>query len=157
MRRTILTVIILIFTLGSTFAQTSEKTANEIVSFLSGKWHNFSYFIAENEPVQQQDYRETMAIKNDSTLTITAHEYKDGKDLTRDMTLLTDDDKITMRQGDFSATGSREGNVFYLTGSSGGKEYRFRLYLLGDKYIFHSEVWAGGKMEMMNMSYLLRE
>lgn len=157
MKKMILAVTILIMALGSTSAQTSEKKANEIVSFLSGEWHNFSYFIAENEPVQQQDYRETMAIKNDSTLMITAHEYKEGNDLTRDMTLLINKDIITMRQGDFSATGSREGNVFYLKGDSGGKEYRFRLYLLGDKYIFHSEVWAGGKMEMMNMSYLLRE
>lgn len=157
MRKTILTVTILIFALGSAFAQTEEQTASEIVAFLEGKWHNFSYFISENEPVQQQDYRETMAIKNDSTLTITAHEYKDGKDLTRDMTLLIDDDKITMRQGDFSATGNREGNAFYLKGYFGGKEYRFRLYMLGDKYIFHSEVWANGKMEMMNMSYLVRE
>lgn len=157
MKKMILAVTILIMALGSTSAQTSEKKANEIVSFLSGEWHNFSYFIAENEPVQQQDYRETMAIKNDSTLMITAHEYKEGNDLTRDMTLLINKDIITMRQGDFSATGNREGNVFYLKGDSGGKEYRFRLYLLGDKYIFHSEVWAGGKMEMMNMSYLLRE
>lgn len=157
MRKTILSVAILILTWGNIVAQTEEQTASEIVAFLAGKWHNFSYFIAENEPVQQQNYRETMAIKNDSTLTITAHEYKDGNDLTRDMTLLVADDKITMRQGDFSATGSREGNVFYLKGDSGGKEYRFRLYLLGDKYIFHSEVWAGGKMEMMNMSYLVRE
>ncbi|MCA1760972.1 MAG: hypothetical protein LC658_14495 [Bacteroidales bacterium] len=157
MKKTNLTIAILIMTFGSSIAQTSEKTANEIVSFLAGKWHNFSYFVVEDEPVQQQDYKETMVIKNDSTLTITAHEYKDGKDLTRDMTLLIGEDKITMRQGDFSATGSREGNAYYLKGNSGGKEYRFRLYTLGDKYIFHSEVWANGKMEMMNMSYLVRE
>jgi hypothetical protein len=157
MKKSILAIAVIIMVFGSLSAQISENTANEIVSFLSGKWHNFSYFIAEDGPVQQQDYRETMAVKNDSTLTITAHEYKDGQDLTRDMTLVINEDKITMRQGEFSATGSREGNVYYLQGNSGGKEYRFRLYTLGDKYIFHSEVWAGGKMEMMNMSYLVRE
>ncbi|MGM0552086.1 MAG: hypothetical protein ACQESW_13490 [Bacteroidota bacterium] len=147
----------MMMSLSAAFAQTETSVPDDIVSFLNGKWHNYSFFIADGNPVGKQDYRETMKRKNDSTLTITAHGYKEGEDLTRDMFLVEEDSTIVMRQGNFEAVGKREGNVYYLKGEAGDKEYRFRLYTLGDKYIFHSEVWAEGKMEMMNMSYLERE
>ena len=143
--------------LSTAFAQPQTTVPDDIVSFLHGKWHNYSFFIADGTPVGEQDYKETMKKKNDTTLTITAHNYKAGEDLTRDMILVVKDSSIVMRQGAFEAVGKREGNVYYLKGEAGDKEYRFRLYTLGDKYIFHSEVWADEKMEMMNMSYLERE
>jgi hypothetical protein len=144
-------------TLGTSFAQNNAAEQGDIVSFLQGKWHNYSFFISDGNPVTEQDYMETMQKKNDTTLTITAHNYKEGEDLTKDMVLVVEDSTIVMRQGSFRAVGKRRGNVYYLKGSAGGKEYRFRLYTLGDKYIFHSEVWADGNMQMMNMSYLQRK
>lgn len=153
----ILSSVILVMSLSESIAQTSNQNANQLVKFLEGKWHNYSILISDNSPVKQEDYKETMCIKNDTTITITAHEYKDGKDLTRDMVLIIDNDKVVMKQGDFIATGKYEGNVYYLKGFVGEKEYRFRLYAMGDKYVFHNEVWANGKIEMINMSYLERE
>jgi len=153
----LLSATIFALSLCKSHAQTEAHKANEIVSFLEGKWHNYSFIISNNNPVTREDYKETMCIKNDSVLTITAHNFKDGKDLTHDMILILKNDSIIMQQKSFIATGKREGNVYYLKGFAGGKEYRFRLYTMGDKYIFHNEVWANGKIEMMNMSYLIRE
>lgn len=157
MKLFVLSLAMIMMFIGKTYAQTDDQNANDLVSFLEGKWHNFSYFISDNNPVTKQDYKETMVVKNDTTLTITAHNFKDSKDLTHDMILITNKDRIVMQQGDFKATGTREGNVYYLKGNSEGKEYRFRLYTMGDKYVFHSEVWQDGKIEMINMSYLVRE
>jgi hypothetical protein len=136
---------------------TDNQNANRLVSFLEGKWHNYSILVSDNNPVKKEDYKETMSIKNDSTITITAHSYKDSKDLTRDMTLVVKKDYVTMQQGNFIARGTRKGNVYSLKGYAGDKEYRFRLYTMGDKYVFHNEVWANGEVEMINMSYLERE
>jgi len=148
-------VLLLLF--SNSFTQTNKQDANPLVSFLEGKWHNYSILLSDNNPVNKEDYKETMSIKNDSVITITAHSYKDGKDLTRDMILIVKNDSVTMQQGKFIAKGTREGNVYYLKGYAGDKEYRFRLYTMGDKYVFHNEVWANGKIEMINMSYLERE
>lgn len=157
MRTTTLILVFMAMTLGAAVAQNKVPEQGDIVSFLQGKWHNHSFFISDGKPVTKQDYLETMQKKNDTTLTITAHNYKEGEDLTKDMVLVVKDSTIVMRQGSFRAVGKRRGNVYYLKGSAGGKEYRFRLYTLGDKYIFHSEVWADGNMQMMNMSYLQRK
>jgi hypothetical protein len=143
--------------LVETIAQSNKPEANEIVTFLEGNWHNYSIYVSDSARINKQDYKETMRIKNDSTLTITAYNYKDGKDLTRDMILKIKNDSIVMQQGNFIAKGVREGNVYFLKGYHADKEYRFRLYTMSDKYVFHNEVWADGKIEMMNMSYLLRE
>lgn len=143
--------------LGQSYAQTDNQNANRLVSFLEGKWHNYSILVSDNNPVKKEDYKETMSIKNDTTITITAHGYKDGKDLTRDMILIVKNDSVSMQQGDFKAIGTCEGNVYHMKGYSGDKEYRFRLYTMGDKYVFHNEVWANGEIEMINMSYLERE
>jgi hypothetical protein len=157
MKILVLSTVILMMCLGKTIAQPGNQKANEIVSFLEGKWHNYSIIISESNAIEKQDYKETMSIKNDTTLTITAHNYKDGNDITRDMILIVNDDKVIMQQGNFKATGTCDGNVYYLKGYYEDKEYRFRLYTMLDKYIFHNEVWVNGKIEMMNMSYLLRE
>jgi hypothetical protein len=156
-KKIILSIAILVMSLSGSIAQTSNQNANQLVSFLEGKWHNYSIFVSDSSSINKEDYKETIRIKNDSTLTVTAHNYKEGKDLTRDMILVVNNESVVLQQGDFNATGIREGNVYYLKGEAEGKEYRFRLYTMGDKYIFHSEIWVNGKVEMMNMSYLLRE
>ena len=153
----ILSSVILVMSLSDSLAQTSNQNANQLVTFLEGKWHNYSILVSDSSSISKEDYKEKMSIKNDSTITITAYNYKDGKDLTRDMILVTDTKTVSTRQGDFKASGICEGNVYYMKGNSEGKEYRFRLYTMGNKYIFHSEIWVNGKIEMMNMSYLLRE
>lgn len=157
MKNILVSILILMTLFGQTAAQTGNRKANELVSFLEGTWHDYTVYMAKGTPVDRQNYTETMSIKNDSTLTITAHNYKDGKDVTRDMILVIDNDNVVMRQGNFEATGRREGNAYSLTGYADNKEYRFRLYMMGDTYIFHSETWGDGNIEAMNMSYLVRE
>mgnify|MGYP006293644921 FL=1 len=150
-------VAMLIMMMGSATAQDSEESPNELLSFLEGKWHNYTTTISNGRQVNKAEYKETMHIKNDSTLTITAHKYKDGQDLTRDMSFIFDRDSVVMQQDDFKALGIRKGNVYYLKGISGDKTYLFRLYTMRDKYVFHSETWSGDKITSINMSYLLRE
>jgi len=157
MKTSIIYVVILIFFANNNYAQSGNDNTSPLVTFLDGKWHNYSILISDNNPVKKEDYKETMSIKNDSTLSITAHGYKDGKDLTRDMILIVKNDSVIMQQGKFIARGTREGNVYHMKGYAGDKEYRFRLYTMGDKYIFHNEVWANGEIEMINMSYLERQ
>ena len=98
-------MVILTFLVGKSYAQSNNQNANQLVSFLEGKWHNYSTFISDNSAVKQENYKETMRIKNDTTITITAHEFKGGEDLTRDMVLIIDSGKVVMKQGDFVATG----------------------------------------------------
>lgn len=98
-----------------------------------------------------------MAIKDTDTLTITAHGFRDGKDLTKDMHLELRGNDITMSQGDFKVTGVREANVYSMKGVYKGTEFRFRLYTIGDKYVFHRETWKNGKIEQIDMSYLVRK
>jgi hypothetical protein len=113
--------------------------ANDLVSFLAGPWDNISFEIADGKEVKREAYPETMAIKDTDTLTITAHGFRDGKDLTKDMHLELRGNDITMSQGDFKVTGVREANVYSMKGVYKGTEFRFRLYTIGDKYVFHRE------------------
>lgn len=133
-----------------------QTGANELVSFLEGNWHTHGFSVADGIAVGKQDYLESMEVKDAETLIITAYDYLDGKDITREMKLILSEDAIIMRQGDFKAKGRKEGNVYYLSGNYNDREYRFRLYTLGDKYVFHREVWTDGQVEKMDMSYLIR-
>ncbi|MFO7977111.1 MAG: hypothetical protein R6U64_00510 [Bacteroidales bacterium] len=155
--RPVFTFIILMFFCATGISKQQENTANVIVRFLEGNWQTFSFSVADGQAVNTHEYRESMEIKNDSTLTITAYEYLEGQDITRDMVLIVDEGKITMRQGTFEAAGYREGNAWYLSGMHGDTEYRFRLYTMGDKYVFHREIRNNGKVDQVDMSYLLRE
>lgn len=134
-----------------------QTTSNELIAFLAGKWDNVSFEIADGRDVKREAYSETMVVKDADTMTITAHGYRDGHDLTKDMHLILRGDDITMQQGDFKATGKREGNVYSMRGAAGGAEYRFRLYAMGDRYVFHRETWRNGKLEQIDMSYLVRK
>lgn len=145
------------FSMSGNLMAADHNPPNDLVQFLSGKWDNVSFEIADGKDVKREAYPETMVIKDSDTITITAHGFMDGKDLTKDMQLVVRGDDVSMAQGDFSAKGKREGNVYSLKSEYKGSEFRFRLYAMGDKYVFHRETWKGGKIEQIDMSYLLRK
>lgn len=138
-------------------AADSAERANDLVNFLAGKWDNVSFEISDGKDIKREAYPETMVIKDRDTLTITAHGFRDGKDLTKDMHLIVKGNAVTMQQGEFVAKGNREDSLYTLRGVFKGHEYRFRLYTLGDKYVFHRETWKNGKIEQIDMSYLIRK
>lgn len=134
----------------------TTENPNDLVSFLAGKWDNVSFEIDDGQAIHRETYPETMVIKDADTLAITAHGFRDGTDVTKDMHLLVRGNEVTMSQGAFAAKGIREGNVYSLRGSWDGTEFRFRLYTMGDKYVFHRETWRDGQICQMDMSYLTR-
>jgi hypothetical protein len=137
-------------------ASADKKVPNDLVSFLQGKWDNVSFEIENDRAVKREAYPETMVIKDEKTLTITAHGFRDGKDVSKDMTLEINGNEVLMTQGPFRAVGRRENNVYSLKGTIKGLEMRFRLYTMGDKYVFHREIWKDGKCTQIDMSYLTR-
>lgn len=150
-------LFIIICVLGSPMILAKNNEPNDLVRFLTGKWDNVSFEISSGKPIKKEAYPETMTIKDANTITITAHGYKDGKDLTKDMQLEIKDNSVTMTQGEFVATGQREDSVYSMIGFFQGTEFRFRLYTLGDKYVFHRETWKNGKIQQIDMSYLIRK
>lgn len=140
----------------ATFSLSIGSSPNELVRFLKGEWQNVTVSIKDGVPVKIDKYAETMAVKSANVITITAHGYNNGKDLTRDMQLILNGNQIEMKQGDFLAKGHREGNGYYLRGEYKQAEYRFRLYTLGDKFVFQNEKWQNGKLIQIEMSYLTR-
>ena len=140
---------------NNTFAATNQP--NDLVKFLTGKWDNVSFEISNGKPIKKESYPETMIVKDADTLTITAHGFREGKDVTKDMHLEVREESVTMSQGPFKAVGTREDSVYSMKGVFEGIEYRFRLYTLGDKYVFHRETWKDGKIQQIDMSYLLRK
>jgi hypothetical protein len=130
---------------------------NDLVKFLVADWECTSFEVSDGKPVKKEVYLETMVAKDRDTLTITAHEYRDGKDLTRDMHLEVKGAQTTLRQGGFEAKGVREGNVYSFSGKDDGKQYRLRLYTMGDKYVFHRVFWSDGQVQQVDMSYLIRK
>ena len=137
-------------------AQCADK-ANSLVSFLVGDWDNVSFEIADNKPIKKEAYSESMRLKDRDTLTITAHAFREGQDLTREMTLEVRGKHARMKQGDFSACGRRVNNLYCLEGKEKGKIYRFRLYTLGDKYVFIREICNERRVEKVDLSYLTRK
>jgi hypothetical protein len=130
---------------------------NDLVKFLAGNWENISFEIADGRPVKRESYSESMLVKDNDTLTITAHAFREGKDLIKDMHIVVRGHHAVLSQGPFKAKGRREGNAYYFTGKDEGKEYRLRVYTMGDKYVFHREIWSAGQIEEIDMSYLLRQ
>jgi len=133
-----------------------KSEPNDLVRFLEGKWDHVGFVISNGNPIKKEKYCETMIIKDVNTLAITAHGFKEGTDLTKDMYLEISGNAIRMKQGDFEATGTCEDAVYSMKGISDDTEYRFRLYALGDKYVFHRETWKGNKIQQIDMSYLVR-
>ena len=135
----------------------SEKITepNEIIRFLSGKWRARDVVITADNDVHSREYTEIMEIKDPVTVTITAIGYEDGRDISRDM-IIEMEDEVTLRQANFIAKGSKDGNCVSLSGSQESRTYRFRLYLLGDKFIFQRDVVEEGNLIEAQMSYLIR-
>ena len=63
-----------------------------------------------------------MVVKDADTLTITAHGFRDGKDITKNMHLEVRGKKVTMSHGVFKATGTREDSVYSLKDTFEGKD-----------------------------------
>ena len=157
MSQLIKNILIFSFLTFSFCASQSNTKQNELVGFLEGNWKNVTISIKEGVPVKIEKYAETMMVKSANVITIIAHGYNNGRDLTRDMQLILNGDQIEMKQGDFLAKGHREGNGYYLRGEYKQAEYRFRLYTLGDKFVFQNEKWQNGKLLKIEISYLKRE
>jgi hypothetical protein len=100
-------IIFILLSVASAFPAYAEKsTPNDLVKFLSGKWDNISFEISDGKAVKKEEYSETMVVRDSDTVTITAHAFKDGKDLTKDMRLELRGNTVTMSQGKFRATES---------------------------------------------------
>lgn len=128
---------------------------NEIIRFLNGTWKARDVLITADKDTQNKEYTEIMKIKDADTLTITAVGYDDGRDLTRDLTIELGKG-VVMRQGTFTANGTKDANCISLEGFQDSRTYRFRLYLLGDKFIFQRDVIDSGNLVEAQMSYLTR-
>ena len=134
----------------------ARSKRNELISFLKGVWTTTDITITPNKEVKITEYREVMKRKNNETITITALGIDKGKDVTRDMTLKLHGDKVTMSQRDFSAKGTKNGNLVSLRGTYQNQIFNFRLYLMEDKYVFQKDVWEKNRIVEIQMSYLLR-
>jgi hypothetical protein len=130
--------------------------ANEIIEFLEGTWVTRDVTLTSNKEVKVEEYKEVMKIKDSETIRITALGIDKGQDVTRDMVIRLDCDKVVLSQRDFSAEGVKKGNLVSLRGAHDDLVFDFRLYLLGDKYVFQKDVWKGGKIVEVQMSHLLR-
>jgi hypothetical protein len=134
-----------------------DAEPNELIDFLVGEWQNTSFEIADGRPVKKESYGESMVAKDADTLTITARAFRNGKDLVKEMHIVVKGKHATLSQGPFSAKGKREGNAYYFVGKDNGKQYRLRLFALGDKYVFSREIWSDDKVEEVDLSYLTRK
>ena len=84
-----------------------SKDYNELVDFLIGRWDNTSFEVSDGNSIKREDYPETMVGKDQHTITITAHGFKDGNDLTKDIRLEINGNTIVMSQGSFRAEEQR--------------------------------------------------
>jgi len=129
---------------------------NELIRFLNGIWTTRDITITPNKEVKITEYKEVMKMKDSETITITALGIDKGKDVTRDMTIKLEGDKVTMSQRDFSAKGIKNGNLVSLRGTYENQIFDFRLYLMENKYIYQKDVWENNRIVEIQMSYLLR-
>lgn len=133
-----------------------RSRANEIVEFLEGTWLTRDVTVTPNKEVKVEEYKEIMKIKDFETISITAVGIDKGQDVTRDMVIRLDGDRVVLSQRDFSAEGVKKGNLVSLRGTHDDLVFDFRLYLLDDKYVFQKDVWKDNKIVEVQMSYLLR-
>lgn len=129
---------------------------NELVQFLEGSWKNTSVEVDLDKPMQKNTFMESRRKKGLDTITITSRNEMTGQELTKDMQLIVRGKEIKLRQGSFMATGSRQGNMYLLSGRLDDREYYFRLYLMEDKFIFHREIWSDGHVQHVDISCLER-
>lgn len=129
---------------------------NELVQFLEGRWLNTSVEVDLDQPMQKKTLLERRKKKGLDTITITSRDQATGQEMIKDMQLIVRGKEIKLRQGSFMATGSRQGNMYLLSGRLDDKEYIFRLYMMEDKFIFHREIWLDGHVQHVDISCLER-
>jgi hypothetical protein len=129
---------------------------NEIIRFLEGIWITRDFTINPDKEVKITEYKEVMKVKDSETITITALGIDKGKDVTRDMTIRKDGHNVILSQRDFSAKGTKRGNLVSLRGTYKNQVFDFRLYLMKDKYIYQKDVWDNNRVIEVQMSYLQR-
>ena len=134
----------------------ARSKPNELIRFLDGIWTTRDIALTPDKEVKITEYREVMKMKDSETITITAFGIDKGKDITRDMTMKLEGNKVTMSQRDFSAKGTKNGNLVSLRGTYQNQTFDFRLYLMEDKYIYQKDVWEDNKVVEVQMSYLQR-
>jgi len=134
------------------------KGPNPIIKFLEGDWYCTNFITEPNKKVTKSEYKEKMVIKDTHIITITAYGINNGENLTRDMTIIVDNNNdVTLKQGDFQATGKLDGNMASISNESyKGNKYTFRLYLMDDKYIYQKDLWKDDTVIQTQMSYLER-
>ena len=133
-----------------------ERQPNEIIRFLEGTWTTRDITVVEGSGVTFESYVEEMKIKDPETVSITAFAYDKGKDMTRDMSIEINGE-VVLKQGNFSARGSKKGNCINLSGKEGDRIYNFRIYLLDDKFIFQKDVLKNDIVVEAQMSCLVRK
>ena len=146
----------LLFSIGVVADDTAQVAPNEIIAFLEGEWWNVDITVSEDGKVTLNEYRELMTVKDSRTITVTAFEIKDGVDVTKDIVIEVHGDSVVMAQEDFEAFGRKEGNRIILEGVHDTYRIEFRLYLMGDTYIYQKDVWEQGRIIQSQMSYLQR-
>jgi len=129
---------------------------NEVVRFLEGEWWNVDITVSKEGDITLNEYREKMTVKDHQTLTVTAFEIREGVDVTKDITVRIDGDSVVLAQEGFEARGIKTGNRLILEGKHGAYRIEFRLYLMGDAYIYQKDVWLDGEIVQSQMSYLQR-
>lgn len=134
-----------------------KQRPNVILKFLEGNWTcEDTLYISGKAPVINR-YDETMAIKDKDTLMITAYGLKDTP-ITKDMIIAITDDNVTMRQGDFTATGKIRGNrVVLVNNDFQSRDYEIRLYLMADTYLYQMDTFEDGLIISAQTSYLKRK
>ncbi|OIQ19571.1 MAG: hypothetical protein BM556_03540 [Bacteriovorax sp. MedPE-SWde] len=125
------------------------------VDFMIGEWVQFGIGILHGEPVEPETYNEKFELKDGNTLLVTHDCFGDWE--TNEMNFFEDEDRVKMIQGDLVAEGFREGNVYILAGKEDDSEIKFKLYMMGDKFIQHREVLRQGHVVQVDMSYLVRK
>lgn len=134
----------------------TAEIPNEIVSFLEGTWWNVDINIGRDGAVTLNEYREEMVVADPQTLTVTAFKIKAGEDVTKNITISVEGDSVVLAQDNFAARGIRRGNHIELTGSFENFDIVFRLYLMGDTYIYQKDMYEAGEVVHSQMSYLRR-
>jgi hypothetical protein len=132
------------------------RQPNDVIRFLDGTWTTKDITVVAGSKVTFADYIEEIKIKDHETISITAFAYDNGKDKIRNMTIALDGE-VVLRQGTFSARGSKKGNCITLSGKEGNKTYNFRMYLMDDKFIFQRDVLEDDMVVEAQMSYLIRK
>jgi hypothetical protein len=145
------------FVLTTSASAKESIKPNDIVDFLAGKWDNVSFEISDGKDIKREAYPETMVLKHRDTLTITAHGFRDGKDVSKDMQLILQNNDIMMAQGDFKASGKREGNKPGDNGKNVSKQHCLCLQScrgfgcgLDVSYVRASRRWSGTKCPFRN-------